>query len=166
MRREGRRKGGICLVLSPNFQTFMGPKNWVQGTNSASLCILAGQYDNPIPNRFLATRDCLKIPALVSDRGDRGLFFGWTHWFRVKIVLRFSLSIGQIIGNFLQQGTRSELFKNFHLVGQYFLFTHAQTICEYYSQKENFIFRTEFFWFRVASPVYKWDVSVWCTFPI
>jgi hypothetical protein len=32
--------------------------------NSASLCSLAGLYDNPIPTRFLAPIDCLKIPAL------------------------------------------------------------------------------------------------------
>ncbi len=31
--------------------------------NSASLCSLAGRYDNPIPPRFLAPIDCLKIPA-------------------------------------------------------------------------------------------------------
>jgi hypothetical protein len=33
-------------------------------TNSASICSLAGRYDNPIPTRFLAPLDCLKIPAL------------------------------------------------------------------------------------------------------
>ncbi len=27
---------------------------------------LAGQYDNPIPTRFLAPIDCLKIPALLA----------------------------------------------------------------------------------------------------
>ncbi len=31
--------------------------------NSASLCSLAGRYDNPIPTQFLAPIDCLKIPA-------------------------------------------------------------------------------------------------------
>ncbi len=30
--------------------------------NSASLCSLAGRYDNPIPFRFLAPIDSLKIP--------------------------------------------------------------------------------------------------------
>jgi hypothetical protein len=34
--------------------------------NSASLCSLAGPYDNPIPTRFLAPIDCLKIPALCA----------------------------------------------------------------------------------------------------
>ncbi len=34
--------------------------------NSASLCSLAGRYDNPIPPRFLAPIDFLKIPALYS----------------------------------------------------------------------------------------------------
>jgi hypothetical protein len=52
--------------LSPYFETFMEPRNRFQGMNSASLCSLAGQYDNPIPTRFLALIDCLKIPAQNS----------------------------------------------------------------------------------------------------
>ena len=40
------------------------PRNRFQGVNSASLCSLSGRYDNPIPTRFLAPIDCLKIPAL------------------------------------------------------------------------------------------------------
>ncbi len=35
--------------------------------NSASLCSLAGRYDNPIPTRCLAPIDCLKIPALYDN---------------------------------------------------------------------------------------------------
>ncbi len=34
--------------------------------NSASLCSLAGRSDSPIPPRFLARIDSLKIPALSS----------------------------------------------------------------------------------------------------
>ncbi len=34
-----------------------------QGMNSASLCSLAGRYDNPIPPWFLAPIDSLKILA-------------------------------------------------------------------------------------------------------
>ncbi len=45
----------------------MGPRNRFQGTNSASLCSLAGRYDNPIPTRFLAPIECLKIPALPKE---------------------------------------------------------------------------------------------------
>ncbi len=45
---------------------FIGPRNRFQGMNSASLCSLAGRYDNPIPPRFLAPIDFLKIPALHS----------------------------------------------------------------------------------------------------
>ncbi len=41
----------------------MEPRNQCQGINSASLCILAGRYDNPIPTRCLAPIDFLKIPA-------------------------------------------------------------------------------------------------------
>jgi hypothetical protein len=42
----------------------MGPRNRFQGMYSASLCILAGRYDNL--TRFLAPIDCFKIPALSS----------------------------------------------------------------------------------------------------
>ncbi len=35
------------------FQTFKEPRNRFQGIDSASLCSLAGRYDNPIPTRFL-----------------------------------------------------------------------------------------------------------------
>ncbi len=41
----------------------MEPRNLIQGIDSASLCSQAGRYDNPIPIRFLAPRDCLKIRA-------------------------------------------------------------------------------------------------------
>jgi hypothetical protein len=43
-----------------------GPRNWFQGMNSASLCSLAGQYENPIPPWFLAPIDFLKISALYA----------------------------------------------------------------------------------------------------
>ncbi len=42
---------------------FMGPRNWFQGMDSASLCSLAGRYENPIPPLCLAPIDFLKIPA-------------------------------------------------------------------------------------------------------
>jgi hypothetical protein len=41
----------------------MEPRNRCQGINSASLCSLAGRYDNPIPSRCLAPIEFLKIPA-------------------------------------------------------------------------------------------------------
>jgi hypothetical protein len=44
----------------------MEPRKRYQGMNSASLCNLAGRYDNPIPPRFLAPIDSLKIPALLK----------------------------------------------------------------------------------------------------
>ncbi len=50
--------------------------------NSASLCSLAGRYDNPIPLGFLAPIDFLKIPVLFFptnqplylDPGCKGIF--------------------------------------------------------------------------------------------
>jgi hypothetical protein len=44
----------------------MEPRNRFQGMNSASLCSLAGRYDNPFPPRFLAPIDSLKIPAPIT----------------------------------------------------------------------------------------------------
>ncbi len=49
----------------------MEPRNRCQGINSASLCSLAGRYDNPIPTRCLAPIEFLKIPAQVSNQRDR-----------------------------------------------------------------------------------------------
>ncbi len=46
----------------------MEPRNRFQGINSASLCSLAGRYDNPIPTRlFLAPIYCLKISVLAEN---------------------------------------------------------------------------------------------------
>ncbi len=52
--------------LEPEFLNFLGPKNRFQGINSASVCSLAGRYDNPIPTPPPPPRDSLKIPALYS----------------------------------------------------------------------------------------------------
>jgi hypothetical protein len=41
---------------------FKEPKNRFQGTNSA----MAGRYDKPIPTRFLAPIDSLKISAQIT----------------------------------------------------------------------------------------------------
>jgi hypothetical protein len=59
--------GGANEHQSPYFKTFMEPRNRFQGINSASLCSLAGRYFNPIPTRFLAPIDCLKIPAQIYE---------------------------------------------------------------------------------------------------
>jgi hypothetical protein len=50
----------------PEFLNSEAQENRFQGTKSASLCSLAGRHGNPIPARFLAPIDCLKIPALDS----------------------------------------------------------------------------------------------------
>ncbi len=47
----------------------MEPRNRFQGMNSASLCGLAGRYENPIPTRCLAPIECLKIPAQATEAG-------------------------------------------------------------------------------------------------
>jgi hypothetical protein len=59
----------VTARQSPNFETFKELRNRFKGINSASLCSLAGRYDNPIPTRFLAPIDCLKIPAQATQAG-------------------------------------------------------------------------------------------------
>ncbi len=53
-------------VPSPNFQTFKEPKN-ISKINCASLCSLAGRYNNPTSTRFLAPIDWSKIPAQATQ---------------------------------------------------------------------------------------------------
>ncbi len=68
---EQEKDGYVNKCMSANQfrnRVVMGgkePRNRFQGIDSASLCSLAGRYDNPIPNPFLAPTDCSKIPALV-----------------------------------------------------------------------------------------------------
>ncbi len=74
---------------------FMGPRNWCQGLNSASLWSLAGRYDNPIPTRCLAPIDFLKIPALDSVPASSGIveFEGrQTKQFRIMYVLKTAVN--------------------------------------------------------------------------
>ncbi len=52
----------------------MEPRNRFQGINSASLCSLAGRYDNPILTRCLAPIDFFLIPAQVDCDGGRRAF--------------------------------------------------------------------------------------------
>ncbi len=90
------------------FLTFAPPKPFCLSYVSthpepASLCSLAGRYDNPIPTRFLAPIDYLKIPALyvqymyiLKDNGrvvqvTRQAFFILSFFFNVGLVYVFSL---------------------------------------------------------------------------
>jgi hypothetical protein len=49
----------------PVFLNVYGAQEPIPRNESASLRSLAGRYDNPIPPRFLAPIDSLKIPALI-----------------------------------------------------------------------------------------------------
>jgi hypothetical protein len=61
----------VDLLRSPEpvFLNVYGAQESIPRMNSASLCSLAGRYDNPNPPRFLARIDCLKIPAQASQPG-------------------------------------------------------------------------------------------------
>ncbi len=58
--------------------------------NSASLCSLAGRYDNPIPTWFLAPIDCLKFQLCIFFTIE----IVWQVYFSLDVV--FSLSIFEI----------------------------------------------------------------------
>jgi hypothetical protein len=56
-------------VIKPNqwSKYFLAlPNPILYETEQSPLCSMAGRYDNPIPTRFLAPIDCLKIPAQIS----------------------------------------------------------------------------------------------------
>ncbi len=72
-RRRGSpgQKVVLCSLLfgptesEPELLNFKKTKNRFQGIKSVSICSLAGRYNNPIPTRFLAPIDCLKIPTQI-----------------------------------------------------------------------------------------------------
>jgi hypothetical protein len=51
-------------ITEPVFLNVYVARESIPRKNSASLCSLAGRYDNPIPTQCLAPTDFLKIPAL------------------------------------------------------------------------------------------------------
>jgi hypothetical protein len=58
------------------FLNLEGAQESIPRIDSASLCSPAGQYDNPIPTRFIAPIDCSKIPA-QDFQCSRILLNGW-----------------------------------------------------------------------------------------
>ncbi len=46
------------------------PTWFLDPISGLKLPTLAGRYDNPIPSRFLASIDCSKITALVTDMAE------------------------------------------------------------------------------------------------
>ncbi len=68
----------VCTIPSNSlhrrarsFKHFRSPGNRFQIINSASLCSLAGRYDNPVPTLFLALMERLKIPAQGGNTHSR-----------------------------------------------------------------------------------------------
>ncbi len=70
------------------FKTFKDPRNRLPEINFASLCSLAGRYDNSIPTRFLAPIDCSKIPELFLSRETTSTFF------KFSLFINFIVSVG------------------------------------------------------------------------
>jgi hypothetical protein len=99
--------------------------NRVQGMNSASLCSLTGRYDNPIPTRFLAPIDCLKIPALYDN----------------PIPVRFLAPIDCLIIPALASG-RPPLFSLILLYGMYRNTWSLTAICHKEASSHTLVFIT------------------------
>ncbi len=78
-----RHQIGIGLSYRPArpepvlLNVYGAPELIPRNEHSASTCSLAGRYDNPIPPRFLAPIDFLKIPAQISWRNS---FLGIDSW--------------------------------------------------------------------------------------
>ncbi len=82
----------------------MEPRNRFHGIDSASLCSLAGRYDNPVPTRFLAPKGCLKIPALaacvcretagVDKRADLARLLWFSDDICFSIICYFATAVG------------------------------------------------------------------------
>ncbi len=104
--------------LSPNFKTFRSPRvDSEEPMHSASACSLAGRYNNPIPTRFPAPKDCLKIPALTcSLQVEVGHGGGILRWYTQ---LELSLLIPCIHGliNYIDTKAKCSHLKNLHLKG-------------------------------------------------
>ena len=84
----------------------MEPRNRFQGTNSASLCSLAGRYDNPIPTQFLAPIDCLKksssVEVTVNNKEEN------SYDFCLDFVQEFGLRVFYILENIIHKQSKSE----------------------------------------------------------
>jgi hypothetical protein len=87
--------------------------------NSASLCSLAGRYDNPIPPRFLAPIDCLKIPTPISLGGT---------WF---------LHAPQTISCVIKQTSKALFFSTQQIVHEYWLKTERKELRELRIEREK-----------------------------
>ncbi len=74
--------------------------------NSSSLCSLAGRYENPIPTRFLAPIDCLKIPAQCAQ----------------FVSPYFFLSMRQLLGNQKQTNLTNLLYSKNKAICSIFAF--------------------------------------------
>jgi hypothetical protein len=67
------------------FKLLRSWRNRLKGIDSANLCRLAGRYDNPIPTRFLARKDCYKIPAQNgSMKEHRGVYIQYMKRYLVR----------------------------------------------------------------------------------
>ncbi len=63
----GSRAAAAQLPPEPVFSNVYGaPESIPRNEFRQPTCSLAGRYDNPLPPRFLAPIDSLKIPAQIS----------------------------------------------------------------------------------------------------
>ncbi len=121
------------------FIIFKKPKNRFQGINSASLCSIAGRYDNLIPIRFQAPIDCFKIPALTFSvqMCNDDLYFVFLH-------LIFFMGIEQYCNLAITYTTsKSDRYENFiasaiSIILQFNQNSNYKPILNFCKTKKNF----------------------------
>ncbi len=69
-------------LSEPVFLNVYGAQKSIPRNSFRHPCSLAGRYDNPIPTRFLAPMDCLKIPAqatlLINAEAESYATLSWS----------------------------------------------------------------------------------------
>jgi hypothetical protein len=61
---------------------FLGAQELNQWNQFRRAVGLAGRYDNPLPTRFRAPIDCLKIPALLVFLSSYGPYYFHCHYIK------------------------------------------------------------------------------------
>jgi hypothetical protein len=101
-------KAGLAfprLRSEPVFLNVYVVQKSILRNESASLCSLPGRHDYPIPSRFLAPIDCLKIPAqlfmtTVSEGGCDILVYGVVCSFRDLFISVYKLYLKPFCSTF------------------------------------------------------------------
>jgi hypothetical protein len=127
----------------------MEPRNRFQGSNFASLCSLAGRYDNPFLTRFLAPIDCLKILAqdfmwaYVQNIGTFPLSQN-LKWYQKKWKFPHKVEYLEKIGchSHIWWNIPSEMREKWGVVSDIWLWTRTRNFLSVLTVKDQFWYRS------------------------